>query len=564
MRQTDTGKLEGRLGCCRVAAVGQTLYNARKQTMTHLLLIHPPVVRPCEPPPGLARIAGAVRRAGGRVRIWDANLEGILHLMGLEAEPGVSPEPRGGDVDDTWTRRARRDGPRHLAEFRSGEAFRHPDTYRRVVGDLNRLVATGISADSGWRVSLTDLESATLSPARSADLNRAAEAPADNPFFPFFAEGLRRRLEAEAPPVIGFSLNYLSQALTVFAMAGFLRQIVPGIRLVVGGALLASWAAAHGVPAVARDWFDLVVTGPGEEPMVGFCQKAGLFPESLAGGMFDPDYSEFPLAQYFSPGLTLPFAAADGCFWSNCAFCPEKAEGGAYRPLPTDTGWELLARQIERHRPRLLHLCESAVSAAWLKKLVQEFPHLTGAPDWYGFARFSPPLDDPGFCRELRRSGCRMLQLGLESGSQRVLDELYKGVELPMAERILANLHAAGIATYVYVLFGTPPEAESEARATMEFVASHHREIGFLNVAIFNLPLGTPEAKSLPVRPFNAGDLPLYLDFEHPRGWDRRAVRRFLDREFRQHPAIGPILRRDPPFFTSNHAPFFRESLFPG
>ncbi len=34
-------------------------------------------------------------------------------------------------------------------------------------------------------------------------------------------------------------------------------------------------------------------------------------------------------------------------------------------------------------------------------------------------------------------------------------------------------------------------------------------------------------------------------------------VRQFLDKEFKRHPAIAPILRRDPPIFTSNPAPFF-------
>jgi hypothetical protein len=34
-------------------------------------------------------------------------------------------------------------------------------------------------------------------------------------------------------------------------------------------------------------------------------------------------------------------------------------------------------------------------------------------------------------------------------------------------------------------------------------------------------------------------------------------IRQFLDKEFKRHPAIASILRRDPPVFTSNHAPFF-------
>ena len=36
-------------------------------------------------------------------------------------------------------------------------------------------------------------------------------------------------------------------------------------------------------------------------------------------------------------------------------------------------------------------------------------------------------------------------------------------------------------------------------------------------------------------------------------------VRTFLDRELQRQPEIAAILRRDPPFFTSNHASFFND-----
>jgi radical SAM superfamily enzyme YgiQ (UPF0313 family) len=167
------------------------------------------------------------------------------------------------------------------------------------------------------------------------------------------------------------------------------------------------------------------------------------------------------------------------------------------------------------------------------------------------------PLTDPGFCIALRQSGCVMLKLGLESGDQGVLDQMQKGISLEEASAVLKNLKKAGIATYVYLLFGTPPEGEEEARKTLEFVVSHHEDIDFLNVAIFNLPAHGPDSKQLDTRVFYDGDLSLYVDFEHPKGWNRKKVRQFLDKEFARHPAIASILRRDPPVFTSNHAPFF-------
>jgi len=71
------------------------------------------------------------------------------------------------------------------------------------------------------------------------------------------------------------------------------------------------------------------------------------------------------------------------------------------------------------------------------------------------------------------------------------------------------------------------------------------------------MPLFGDEAAAHGTGLFYEGDLSLYTGFSHPSGWHRGKVRRFLEQEFKRHPAIAPILKRDPPLFTSNHAPFF-------
>jgi radical SAM superfamily enzyme YgiQ (UPF0313 family) len=179
-----------------------------------------------------------------------------------------------------------------------------------------------------------------------------------------------------------------------------------------------------------------------------------------------------------------------------------------------------------------------------------------GGLPWYGFARITRELTDIDFCAALKRSGCVMLKLGLESGDQGVLDGMRKGVEIATASQALRTLKKAGIATYVYLLFGTPWETESSARRTLDFVAGHSEAIGFLNLAVFNMPLCGKEA-GLETRSFYDADLSLYTDFRHPDGWDRKQVRSFLENEFKKQQAISAILRKDPPLFTSNHAPFF-------
>jgi hypothetical protein len=140
---------------------------------------------------------------------------------------------------------------------------------------------------------------------------------------------------------------------------------------------------------------------------------------------------------------------------------------------------------------------------------------------------------------------------------QAVLDALDKGIRLDDVRTSLANLKAAGIATYAYLLFGTPAENLTSARKTMAFVRENALWLDYLNLAVFNLPATSPEACALDTFDFSDGDLSLYKGFMHPHGWDRGVVRQFLDKEFKRDPAIAAILRRDPPVFTSNHAPLF-------
>ena len=521
-----------------------------------LLLVHPPAAKTCEAPGGPARLAGALRRRGIACRIWDANLQGQLALLeaaarrGAEEAPHVGNNAAGGaslrsEESGVWTRRAARHLAENLTALRSWKLYTNPDRYRRAVMDVNRLLATA-AKPYGVRLSLADYEDSRLSPLRSADLRQAAAVPEVNPYYPWFAERLPELLVERPVSHVGFSLNYLSQALTTFAMIGFLKREYPRLRTVLGGGLVTSWLRAPCRENPFPSLVDAMIDGPGEKPLLA------LLGEAHDGGDDPPDLEGFPLTDYLAPGTILSYSASGGCWWRRCSFCPEQAEGNPYRPLPTVRVTEELRTLTARQRPALIHLLDNALSPSLLKALTLAPP---GAP-WYGFARITPELADRQFCRRLREAGCVMLKLGLESGDQGVLDALGKGFALETAARALDNLKEAGIATYVYLLFGTPAETQAAARRTLAFMTDHSATIGFLNLAIFNLPAYGSEAARLATGEFYAGDLSLYRSFTHPHGWNRGDVRRFLEEAFKKDPAVAEILRRDPPFFTSNHAPF--------
>jgi hypothetical protein len=501
------------------------------------ILIHPPVSKPTEPPAGIARLAGCLQANDIAHQIIDANLEGILYLLANSAQEK--------SATDRWTERARKHLEANLAAVRNGKIYRNHSRYQRAITDINHLL--GLAGKTyNVDLSLADYRDQKLTPVKSGDLIYAAEKPDGNPFYPYFSARLLGALKTE-PEFIGFSLNYLSQALTTFAMIGFVKKENPRQKIILGGSLTTSWIRLGAQRNIFQGLVDEMIAGPGEQKLLELLGAK----EGKIG--CPPDYNGFMIDQYLSPGVILPYSTARGCYWRNCAFCPEKAEENPYLPQPISHVAQDLQALTLQINPSLIHILDNAISPAQLKSLAQNPP---GAP-WYGFTRVTAHLTDIDFCLSLKNSGCVMLKLGIESGDQDVLDQLNKGIDLPTASAALKALKQAGIATYIYLLFGTPPENEESALKTLDFVCRHSDCISFLNLAVFNLPAGSVEAQNLVIQDFYEGDLSLYKDFEHPLGWQRAAVRKFLEKTFKKHSAVAEILKRTPDYFTSNHAPFF-------
>ncbi|MHB8137815.1 MAG: B12-binding domain-containing radical SAM protein [Smithellaceae bacterium] len=502
-----------------------------------MILIHPPVAKPSEPPAGITKLSSCLRANSVEHQVIDGNLEGILYLMRFTARAGT---PNG-----RWDSRSLKNLEANLNALRIISTFSNKSRYSRTVLDINHVL--NISGKPyGANLSLSDYTENRLSPVKSGDLIAAAENPEANPFYPYFSRRLMQAL-GESPAYIGFSLNFLSQALCTMAMIGFIKKIHPRQKIVLGGSLITSWVQITGSTDLFSGLADEVVAGAGEEKLL---ELSGV--KNIQGDA-SVSYSLSAENQYLSPGLILPYSAARGCWWRKCSFCPEKAEANPYLPLSSEFVTDELQTLTRQTKPSLIHLLDSSIAPSLLKALTVKPP---GAP-WYGFTRITRDLIDEDFCRTLKAGGCVMLKLGIESGDQAVLDRLNKGINLHDASNALRSLKKAGISTYCYFLFGTPPETEASVGKTMNFVTRHSDCIDFLNLAIFNLPAGSPEAENLATQDFYEGDLSLYKSFDHPDGWQRADVRNFLQKKFKKHPAIAPILKRTPEFFTSNHAPFF-------
>jgi len=87
---------------------------------------------------------------------------------------------------------------------------------------------------------------------------------------------------------------------------------------------------------------------------------------------------------------------------------------------------------------------------------------------WFGNAR-ADNLTDPAFVHRLRRAGCWMLALGIESESDDVRKDMAKRLERQKIKAAFANMRQAGIKSFAFFIFGYPGETPAMMEQTIEY-----------------------------------------------------------------------------------------------
>jgi len=87
---------------------------------------------------------------------------------------------------------------------------------------------------------------------------------------------------------------------------------------------------------------------------------------------------------------------------------------------------------------------------------------------WFGNAR-ADNLTDPAFVHRLKRSGCWMLALGIESESDEVRKDMVKRLERQKIQLAFRNMRDAGIRSFAFFIFGYPGETRQSMEHTIDY-----------------------------------------------------------------------------------------------
>jgi anaerobic magnesium-protoporphyrin IX monomethyl ester cyclase len=87
---------------------------------------------------------------------------------------------------------------------------------------------------------------------------------------------------------------------------------------------------------------------------------------------------------------------------------------------------------------------------------------------WFGNAR-ADNLTDPAFVHRLKRAGCWMLALGVESESDEVRKDMVKRLEREKIQAAFRNMRDAGVKSFAFFIFGYPGETPDTMEHTIDY-----------------------------------------------------------------------------------------------
>lgn len=245
--------------------------------------------------------------------------------------------------------------------------------------------------------------------------------------------------------------------------------------------------------------FDYVVRGEGERPLLELARRGdGKHPvpgtvwlnatggletapqaELLSGGdIAIPAYSLIDVEWYLRPqrDLIRPLYTRSayvftsrGCV-HDCDFCATNViwkanKGKRVRQRPLSRVLMEITQLKERWGAEFVYIADDTFgwNGEWLRDWFQ----------WYSVEKYLPyavqtRVDQvtEGIVIRLKETGCIQLDVGMESGSQALLDNVNKGITVEQVERVAAWCRKHRLRLYVFLMVNLPGETEDDLKAT--------------------------------------------------------------------------------------------------
>jgi hypothetical protein len=519
-------------------------------------LIFPPFADPTWAYVGLPALKGYLGQRGLSVSIRDYNIEGLHHLLAPETMAGwrqqltvrlrtLNRRKKLTLYEQMEYRRIAealplcRDYSECLAIMRDPDRFYRKKSYLQARNGFEELFQVAAAVHFPFRFSCNRADH-LVAPWDFELLDYYIKAHR-SPFARFYREQLAALGQ---PRFIGLSLTFVAQIPETFYLCRLSKELFPDCFLMLGGPCI-DQIVRNSPPATVQRIFgyvDAVGLREGEKTLeqllpllAGTSQDPARFaavpnlllpgptPGSLVRGpaatldlaeAATPDYTDLAPDRYLAPARLLLYSPTRGCYWNKCSFCSygfNQTGQHAYREVPVARAVADLQALQQQFGVTNFYLSADVLAPAYVLALAEGIIKANLDIRWSTDLRIEAAYT-PERCHHLFQAGLRAVAFGIESGSDRVLRLMNKGVEVALIRRINRNFHAAGISTSWMTFLNHPGETAREAEETLALI---DRQSGLVDQFIageFNLTPGSliachPERYGIKAVYHTAGDV---------------------------------------------------------
>jgi radical SAM superfamily enzyme YgiQ (UPF0313 family) len=186
-----------------------------------------------------------------------------------------------------------------------------------------------------------------------------------------------------------------------------------------------------------------------------------------------PAWDLVPLESYSLPLVNRPYVIVEtsrGCPYS-CDFCVAPIhQGHKFRERSPKALVDEIERSYREFGIDFFYLWGDTVTlnvktfTAFCDELIARSLPI----QWFGNAR-ADNLTDPAFVHRLRKAGCWMLAMGIETESEEIRKDMVKKLERRKIQAALTNMRDAGIRSFAFFIFGYPGESLATINQTIEY-----------------------------------------------------------------------------------------------
>jgi radical SAM superfamily enzyme YgiQ (UPF0313 family) len=348
------------------------------------------------------------------------------------------------------------------------------------------------------------------------------------------------KLNIKNHEILGFSIHTVNSLVPNLIIMKRIKELFPGIIIIIGGTAIGK----HKKYLLKEFLFiDFLIFGQGEEVLktILSCDSINrlkvrncvnlLYRKGLK--VCTTKSSRIPISQQSMPyfdnlfknipkkDINIPYFLSSGCI-GKCNFCINNLQRKEFKSLSKIISE--IKELKEKYKSNLFYFLDSNLLND--KLFFESFINVLVGEDldisWQGMLSIEK-IDDK-LLNKIKRSGCKLICIGLESGSSRELKMMNKSLNLRNIKNKLRAINNKGILIDLFIMVGYPYEKPNDILLTLKYIDEIKHFISSISITQFKLIMNSLLAKEpdkYGLRIFNRESFfNAFLEFDEVEGRD--------------------------------------------